>query len=290
VSASPITVGRSATVTGLVTDIGGNPLAGETVTFTGIGTFAAASGTTDASGVYSTTYTAPAAPGTYTLTAAVAGLQDDVSVDVSAATLTGGLWPLQITGGRSTTVVATVLDLGGQPMAGMPITFTAGAGTVATPSGTTGANGELRTVFTPPATPGTYRVQIWGPNGIAASADVTVVPPSASLKFRGNSTSLTSATKAELRRLAQYAASINATVIVLEGHTAALYEPGTPRLRARLSARRAAVARSYLRGQLRRYRNNAAITVMWYGADVPIADNATSDGRSLNRRVDVYMR
>lgn len=290
VSATPITAGRSTTVTAVVTDIGSNPLAGQVVTFTGPGTFAAASGTTDASGVYSTTYTPPAAPGTYTVTAAVAGLQDDATVDVVAATIAGSVSAPQITGGRSTTVFATVRDLGGQPMAGAPIAFSTASGTLSPAAGVTDAAGVFSTTFTPPATPGTYNVHITGPNGISADVGVVVVPPSASIKFRGRSTSLTSATKAELRSLARSAASINASVIVLEGHAAIMYNPGTPRYRALLSARRAAVAKAYLRNQLRRYGNRATITVMWYGSDVPIADNSTAAGRSLNRRVDVYMR
>jgi hypothetical protein len=130
-------------------------------------------GTTDANGQVSETFTANTRAGTYSVTASAAGASTPAKFSLTndpgpAATITATSG-----GGQSATVgtafaaplVATVTDQNGNPVSGVSVTFTASAsgagGTFngsATITGMTGANGQVSETFTASTLAGTYSV------------------------------------------------------------------------------------------------------------------------------------
>jgi outer membrane protein OmpA-like peptidoglycan-associated protein len=89
--------------------------------------------------------------------------------------------------------------------------------------------------------------------------------------------------KADLDKLADVALTTDGYMIEIAGYASA---PGTKTFNQQLSENRAAAVAQYLREQknipLRRILAPAG-----YGATHPAADNTDSQGRALNRRVDV---
>jgi len=73
------------------------------------------------------------------------------------------------------------------------------------------------------------------------------------------------------------------TVIVVSGHTDST---GASSYNQALSERRASAVASYLRT---RGVVDARIETVGFGEDAPLADNATAEGRSLNRRVELSL-
>jgi outer membrane protein OmpA-like peptidoglycan-associated protein len=70
--------------------------------------------------------------------------------------------------------------------------------------------------------------------------------------------------------------------ILVRGHTALA---GTPTARERLFRERAAVVADYLIGK--GVRGADRVVVQGFGAGRPVADNATEEGMSRNRRVEI---
>jgi len=73
------------------------------------------------------------------------------------------------------------------------------------------------------------------------------------------------------------------TLIVVAGHTDST---GSNSYNQALSERRAASVADYLRS---RGVVDARIETVGFGEDHPIADNATAEGRALNRRVELSL-
>lgn len=104
----------------------------------------------------------------------------------------------------------------------------------------------------------------------------------ASLRFKAASSVLTPEARGELDRLASHTRSLSGYVIEVTGYASS---DGKESFNLRLSEQRASVVVRYLVERavpLRRI-----ITPFGFGAQHPVADNSTRDGRSRNRRVDV---
>ena len=101
------------------------------------------------------------------------------------------------------------------------------------------------------------------------------------IMFDVNSSSLRGAAKENLGKLAVILNKYEDTEVLIEGHTDAT---GTNEHNRDLSIRRAQSVATYTTQQ---EVNPTRFTIMGYGEDQPIADNATADGRQENRRVEV---
>jgi outer membrane protein OmpA-like peptidoglycan-associated protein len=99
--------------------------------------------------------------------------------------------------------------------------------------------------------------------------------------FDVNKSDLQSESKTNLTNLAKILNKYPDTNILIEGHTDST---GTMELNMNLSNQRAESVSNYIKGQ-----NviGSRITTAGYGPNQPIATNTTSDGRRLNRRVEV---
>jgi outer membrane protein OmpA-like peptidoglycan-associated protein len=117
----------------------------------------------------------------------------------------------------------------------------------------------------------------------AAQNTAAINPPPAKVNFEFDAATLEpEATKV----LDQEAAALkerpaSAAPVVVEGHTDSI---GDPAYNQDLGERRARAVRDYLVSQ---GVNDAAVTVETAGADLPVADNATAEGRAKNRRVEI---
>jgi OOP family OmpA-OmpF porin len=101
--------------------------------------------------------------------------------------------------------------------------------------------------------------------------------------FDANAAHLSAATQASLAEVAKAALLANTDRIEINGHTDHV---GRATFNLKLSQKRANAAKTYLVKQ-----GVAAdrITAVGYGYSKPIASNATEQGRSLNRRIDVKL-
>ncbi len=191
-----------------VKDSGGNPLSGVTVTFTAPATGASGSfatsntAITNASGIAtSTVFTANGTAGSYSVTAAVAGLSGTASFSLSntvgtaaSITATGGTpQSATINTAFGSPLQATVKDSGGNPLSGVTVTFTApgtgASGSFATSNtAVTNASGiATSTGFTANGTAGSYSVTaaVSGLSGAASFSLSNTVGTAASITATG---------------------------------------------------------------------------------------------------------
>jgi outer membrane protein OmpA-like peptidoglycan-associated protein len=99
--------------------------------------------------------------------------------------------------------------------------------------------------------------------------------------FDVNKATLKEKSKTDLTNLAAILQKYPDTNILLEGHTD---NTGTDEYNLELSRLRAQSVANFLSGA---GVNASRFTIMGYGESQPIADNATDEGRALNRRVEV---
>lgn len=167
-----------------VTDGNGNPLAGQTVTFSANNgaKIITLSGTTDADGVVETTLTSTQ-PGSAIVTASLAsGAATSVKTTFTSST-SAMLNNMTVTrnnaladGNSANAVQVEVTDGNGNPLAGESVTFTANNGAqVTTVTGTTGADGLARATLTN-ITAGTTTVTAALSNGTTTSVDTHFTP------------------------------------------------------------------------------------------------------------------
>jgi outer membrane protein OmpA-like peptidoglycan-associated protein len=104
------------------------------------------------------------------------------------------------------------------------------------------------------------------------------------IQFLADSTELAESEKEKLREIADILKTIPDRKIRVAGHTALA---GSERGRLVLSRERAQSVASYL--ILMGARERSQVTVVGYGSDVPIADNATAEGMLANRRVEIII-
>lgn len=162
-----------------VTDSGGDPMSGETVTWaiaSGTATLGAATSTTDASGLASTTVQLPSAPGAVTVSATVRQL---TPATFTLTVTPGEARSIATVGGNNQTglvgtpltqpLVAEARDAFGNAVPGVVVEFTAAQGSV-TPQATTDAQGRASTPWTLGVTPGVQTTVATLPSFQAASA------------------------------------------------------------------------------------------------------------------------
>lgn len=129
------------------------------------------------------------------------------------------------------------------------------------------------------------RAEVKAVNERVSALDDYDVQETVSVTFKTNSAVLSPEAKTELDDLAAKANGAKAFMIEVAGHTDAT---GSDAKNFRLSRARADAVVQYLavthKIPLRRF-----VTPMGYGKTEAVADNATREGRSQNRRVDVKM-
>jgi len=129
------------------------------------------------------------------------------------------------------------------------------------------------------------RAEVKAVNERVSSLDDYDVQETVSVTFRTNSAVLSPEAKQQLDELAAKTTGARAFMIEVAGHTDST---GSDAKNFRLSQERAQAVVQYLAVQhkipLRRF-----VTPMGYGKTEAVADNATREGRSQNRRVDVKM-
>jgi outer membrane protein OmpA-like peptidoglycan-associated protein len=102
------------------------------------------------------------------------------------------------------------------------------------------------------------------------------------IQFLPESAQLTARERAKLDRIAEILGRYAGRDIEVSGHTALA---GTAEGRSALSRERAASVADYLIG--RGARDAGQVIIRAYGAERPVGDNATEEGRRRNRRVDI---
>lgn len=128
-------------------------------------------------------------------------------------------------------------------------------------------------------------VEHLGIDGASVAADERGVTISLEdVRFRPDSAELLDSEKAKLDRIARILASYPDRDVLVTGHTALA---GTEAGRRQLSEERAAAVAGYLTSIGARSRER--ILVKGVGADFPVADNGTEEGRKKNRRVEITL-
>jgi outer membrane protein OmpA-like peptidoglycan-associated protein len=128
-------------------------------------------------------------------------------------------------------------------------------------------------------------------DAVAGLKDVTVTSDERgvtigleNIQFVADSARLLPGEDAKIQRIAQILATIPEHDIRVSGHTALA---GTAAARESLSRERATVVAELL--ITLGARDPEKVTVIGYGAERPIADNATEAGRARNRRVEITL-
>lgn len=101
--------------------------------------------------------------------------------------------------------------------------------------------------------------------------------------FEFGKADLTSQAAPRLDKLAQFLAEFPSRKLLIEGYTDSV---GTDAINQKLSERRAAAVQSAL---VTRGVAPDRITVRGYGKEFPVADNASPEGRAMNRRVEIVI-
>jgi len=174
----------------IVTDAGGNALAGQTVSFSATnGAVIAASTTTDGSGRAQLPVTSKTA-GVSTVQATVGNSSQTVKVhfeaDASTAQIAGGALTVVddnalANGDAVNRIAVQVTDASGNPLAGQDVSFTANNGARIASSGTTGSDGTVQLTLTS-TTAGVSTVTA-SVNGSSQSVDLTFIPDSSSAQI-----------------------------------------------------------------------------------------------------------
>jgi outer membrane protein OmpA-like peptidoglycan-associated protein len=114
--------------------------------------------------------------------------------------------------------------------------------------------------------------------------DTLLVHFDSDVLFAVDSATLSSASRATLEEVASVVAEYDKTAVVIQGHTDST---GGEAHNQALSERRADSVRDFLAG---RGIDAARMVATGYGESEPAADNASREGRRLNRRVDVLLK
>lgn len=184
-----IDAGGSVPYTATVADVYGNSVTTDTVQWDGsAGTFSPNTGNT-------TSYSPPATPGTYFVTATLQStgqkVNRQVTVQAGAATqiTLQPANPINLVAGNTVAFTATLLDAANNPTTNGTVTWAASGGSL--------SGGALTKVFSPTNVAGTYFVTATLGNGQAQSRQVTVSPAAAStLSIAQSATSVTAGSTA----------------------------------------------------------------------------------------------
>lgn len=118
---------------------------------------------------------------------------------------------------------------------------------------------------------------------VKADARGTVITLSGGLVFATGQATLLPGAQTQLNQVADALKTQAEHHFSVEGHTD---NQGTDKVNNELSARRAHAVREYL---IVRGVASAAITATGFGSSRPIGDNRTSEGRAMNRRVEIIV-
>lgn len=160
---SSVTLGGKVPVTGVVYDGGGLPVPGVEVEIAAAsGSIETAKAVTDASGRFSTVFTAPSTAGEVAITAVLPAsptVTDTVTVSVNQpvqvpARIELQAAPSSVTSGGKVSVTGAVYDSDDLPVSGVEVEIAAALGSVNDASVVTDANGQFSTVFTAPSAAG----------------------------------------------------------------------------------------------------------------------------------------
>lgn len=103
------------------------------------------------------------------------------------------------------------------------------------------------------------------------------------LSFASNSSQLTPQVTGWLDELALVLKEYDETVVEISGHSDSEGDPGYNRA---LSERRADAVANYLKS---RSVQGSRLVARGFGASRPLADNATEEGRAINRRIELVL-
>lgn len=126
--------------------------------------------------------------------------------------------------------------------------------------------------------------QIEGVNVTRTGEDELRVTVKNEVLFDFNSSGLRSASRDELREMADVFNKYNDTTIIVQGHTDSV---GSESYNQRLSERRANSVAGYLEDLGVR---GSRIDAIGYGESKPKSSNGSASGRQQNRRVEIYVR
>jgi hypothetical protein len=229
-SPSSLAAGGTSTLTVTAKDAFGNAIAGQSVSLAATGTantFTPASGTTDASGVFTATLSSTKAE-QKTVTATMSSLQLQKAVTftpgaLSQADSTLVASPSSLAAGGTSTLTLTAKDAFGNPIAGRSVSLTAtgSANTLTPASGTTNASGVFTATLsstkaqqkTVTATISSEQLQttVTFTPGALSQADSTLVASPTSLTVGGSSTLTVTATDSFGNAIAGQVVSLAAT-------------------------------------------------------------------------------
>ena len=185
--------GQSEPLSGRVS-LNGIGLADQTATLnwsggnvtTGASTIRGQTVTTDGNGRFSLTYTAPAQPGTYTVSASADTGYAAQQVQVSVPTVTIDPLPT-VEAGQSVMITGHVTGVGGAGMAGQMVTLSANGGQIRPETVVTDSRGNFTATYTAPGTGDTESVMASCDGGMG-TASVTVRAFAVTLSAVGDST------------------------------------------------------------------------------------------------------
>ena len=103
------------------------------------------------------------------------------------------------------------------------------------------------------------------------------------IQFAPNTAKMTDSSLPEIEKAAKLLKSLKNKNILITGHTAAV---GTPEAMYQLSVARAQTVKDYL---IEHGIEESRLETVGYGGEKPVADNDTSEGRALNRRVEFHI-
>ncbi len=212
VNADPATLpangSSTSTISALITDANGNPVAGESVDFaTTLGAIDPGTATTNDQGIAVATLTSTTSTGTATVSATANGITNSTAVPFLAGgpsnvAVSADPTTLTADGSSTSTISALVTDENGNPLSGQEVTFETTAGTIDLATATTGANGVATATLTSSTTAGTATVSATADSAVGttdvefsagAPATIAVSAEPTSLTADGSSTSAISA-------------------------------------------------------------------------------------------------
>ena len=190
-SPNTVNAGGTSTLTATVTDINGNLVPGETITFTlstntSGASLSPTSGTTDSNGQVTVKYTAGTTAGADTVRAQATSpsVAKETSITVTAPSGTGGPVPSRIDllvsspqldsdGTQSVTLTALVRDAANNVLSGIPVSFGApppSSASIQVTSGTTGATGTATALLTTGGDPSNRTITVTATTGNLSSS------------------------------------------------------------------------------------------------------------------------
>lgn len=129
-----------------------------------------------------------------------------------------------------------------------------------------------------PGTPAGQKVNKFG------CADTEKIEITLNVQFASGSSKLEPTATADLEKFAAFLAKYPETKAEIEGHTD---NTGSEKLNYSISQKRAEAVRNYLVKNLKV--DKTRLTAKGYGPSQPVADNATAEGRTKNRRVVAHV-